>query len=498
MFTDELMYGNAVAVVHDGPDDLHHVVGPAGRRGYDVVELLHPAVGWVGGVGGGRREPVVGREVGQVLADEDVDLLFQRGREQHPLAALGQLVEQLLDLGQEAHVGHLVGLVEHGDRHPVQPAVAALDEVLQPPGRRHEHLGAAPQRGRLLGDRHPSDNGRQPQMDRRRIRSEGIGDLLRESLESSGVDTSLVKTSARPTGIAYITVTPDGENSIVVSPGANADVSPSDVDALSFDGVSVLTCSLEVPLETVIHAIDVAAQAGVRYSLTNPQAYVDSNLVGFLNVLEACRQAQVAHLVYASSSSVYGGNEKLPFAESDNVDHPVSMYAASKKSNELMAHTYSHLYGLPTTGLRFFTVYGPRNRPDMMAHLVADHLRFGRKVSLYREGQMYRDWTYVGDIVKGVVAAADQPLGYEVINLGGHEVITINNLIKLIEDVVGQQAEVRHGPPNPADMFTNWADVSKAGELLGWEPQYDMRAGVEKLVEWYNAEREWASQILTP
>jgi len=242
--------------------------------------------------------------------------------------------------------------------------------------------------------------------------------------------------------------------------------------------------------------INLAARAGVRYSVENPWVFVESNTLGTLNMLEICRQTGTNKFIIASTSSIYGSNPPYPTPESASSSEPLQPYAASKKGAEAMSHAYHHLYGIDVSILRFFTVYGPAGRPDLA------HLRFvqwiieGRPIRVNGDGEQSRGFTYIDDIARGTILAL-KPVGYEVINLGGHEVITINNLIKLIEDVVGKKAEVQYGPPNPADMFTNWADVTKAGEVLGWEPQFNMRAGVEKLVEWYNAERAWASEIIT-
>ena len=242
--------------------------------------------------------------------------------------------------------------------------------------------------------------------------------------------------------------------------------------------------------------INLAARAGVRYSVENPWVFVESNTMGTLNMLEICRQTGTNKFIVASTSSIYGSNPPYPTPESASSSEPLQPYAASKKGAEAMSHAYHHLYGIDVSILRFFTVYGPAGRPDLA------HLRFvqwiieGRPIRVNGDGEQSRGFTYIDDIARGTILAL-KPVGYEVINLGGHEVITINNLIKLIEDVVGKKAEVQYGPPNAADMFTNWADVTKAGQVLGWEPQFNMRAGVERLVEWYNAEREWASKIIT-
>jgi UDP-glucuronate 4-epimerase len=242
--------------------------------------------------------------------------------------------------------------------------------------------------------------------------------------------------------------------------------------------------------------INLAARAGVRASVDNPWIFVDSNVTGTLNMLEICRQTGTPKFVVASTSSIYGSNPPYPTPETASSSEPLQPYAASKKGAEAMCHAYHHLYGIDVSVVRYFTVYGPAGRPDLALFRFVQWITEGRPVLVNGDGEQSRGFTYIDDIARGTILAL-RPLGYEVINLGGHEVITINNLITLIETVVGKQAEVRYGPPNPADMFTNWADVSKAGNLLGWEPQYDMRAGVEKLVEWYNAERDWASEILT-
>jgi nucleoside-diphosphate-sugar epimerase len=242
--------------------------------------------------------------------------------------------------------------------------------------------------------------------------------------------------------------------------------------------------------------INMAAWAGVRASVRNPWVYVESNMTGTLNMLELCRQTGTKKFVVASTSSIYGENPPYPTPESASSSEPLQPYAASKKGAEAMAHAYHHLYDIDVTVVRFFTVYGPAGRPDLSIFRFVQWISEGRPVLVNGNGEQSRGFTYIDDIARGVILAL-KPVGYEIINLGGHEVITINNLIKLIEDVVGKKADVHYGPPDPADMRTNWADVSKAGALLGWEPQYDMRSGVEKLVEWYNAERAWASEILT-
>jgi nucleoside-diphosphate-sugar epimerase len=243
--------------------------------------------------------------------------------------------------------------------------------------------------------------------------------------------------------------------------------------------------------------INLAARAGVRFSVDDPWMFLQSNLFGALNMLELCRESGTKKFILASTSSIYGEDPPYPTPETASSSEPLQPYAASKKGAEAMCHAYHHLYDIDVSILRFFTVYGPAGRPDLA------HLRFvqwiseGKPVRVNGDGEQSRGFTYIDDIARGTILAL-KPVGFEIINLGGHEVITINNLIKLIEDVTGKKADVVHGPPNLADMRSNWADVGKADELLGWEPQYDMRAGVEKLVEWYNAEREWAKDIETP
>ena len=242
--------------------------------------------------------------------------------------------------------------------------------------------------------------------------------------------------------------------------------------------------------------INLAAWAGVRVSVQNPWIYVETNMTGTLNMLELCRQGGVKKFIVASTSSIYGEDPPYPTPESASSSEPLQPYAASKKGAEAMAHAYHHLYGIDVTVVRFFTVYGPAGRPDLSIFRFVQWVSEGRPVRVNGDGEQSRGFTYIDDIARGVILAL-KPVGFEIINLGGHEVITINNLIKLVEDVVGKKAEVLYGPPNLADMRSNWADVSKAGQLLGWEPQYDMRSGIEKLVEWYNAERDWAKDVIT-
>ncbi len=242
--------------------------------------------------------------------------------------------------------------------------------------------------------------------------------------------------------------------------------------------------------------INLAAWAGVRNSVKDPWVYVETNMTGTLNMLELCRQTGAKKFIVASTSSIYGEDPPYPTPETASSSRPLQPYAASKKGAEAMAHAYHHLYDIDVTVLRFFTVYGPAGRPDLSIFRFVQWVSEGRPVRVNGDGEQSRGFTYIDDIARGVILAL-KPVGFEIINLGGHEVITINNLVKLVEDVVGKKAEVVYGPPNLADMRSNWADVSKAGQMLGWEPQYDMRSGIEKLVEWYNAEREWAKEVIT-
>lgn len=262
-----------------------------------------------------------------------------------------------------------------------------------------------------------------------------------------------------------------------------ADISHKDVvqlfDGQKFDGV-----------------INLAARAGVRSSVENPWIFVESNVTGTLNMLEITKNTGNGTFILASTSSIYGSNPKYPTPETESSSEPLQPYAASKKGAEAMAHSYHHLYGINTNILRFFTVYGPAGRPDLALFRFVQWIIEGRPVHIFGDGEQSRGFTYIDDIASGIISAL-KPEGFNVINLGGHEVITINGLVSLIEDITGKKATVLYGPPNPADMYTNWADVSKARTMLGWKPQYDMRMGTEKLVEWYLAERHWANQVIT-
>ncbi len=236
---------------------------------------------------------------------------------------------------------------------------------------------------------------------------------------------------------------------------------------------------------------NLAAQAGVRYSLENPRAYIDSNIVGFLNVLECCRHHQIKHLVYASSSSVYGLNKKIPFETSDSVDYPVSLYAASKKSNELMAHTYSHLYKIPTTGLRFFTVYGPWGRPDMAMFLFTEAMIKGQPIKVFNNGNMERDFTYIDDIVEGVVRILekkpDVPEGapYKVYNIGNNNSVRLTKFIEAIEHTLGVKAKKELLPMQPGDVVKTWANVEGLINDYGYSPNTSIEDGISAFINWY-------------
>ncbi|TAK93833.1 MAG: NAD-dependent epimerase [Aquabacterium sp.] len=254
--------------------------------------------------------------------------------------------------------------------------------------------------------------------------------------------------------------------------------------------------------DSVVH---LAAQAGVRYSLQNPHAYVHSNLAGFVNMLEACRHHKTGHLVYASSSSVYGGNVRMPFSEEDAVDHPVSLYAATKKANELMAHTYSHLYGLPTTGLRFFTVYGPWGRPDMAPMLFTRAILAGEPIKVFNHGKMQRDFTYIDDIVKGVIATLDKPpqaqpdfdrqdpsaasswAPYRVFNIGNSEPVALMDFIQTIETALGCKAKLDLQPMAPGDVAATYASVEALTDWTGVRSHTDLATGIGHFTSWYRA-----------
>jgi len=231
--------------------------------------------------------------------------------------------------------------------------------------------------------------------------------------------------------------------------------------------------------------LNLAAQAGVRYSLKNPLAYQRSNLQGFVNLLEMVRNFEVPDLVFASSSSVYGNQEKVPFSETDNVDRPISLYAATKKSNELMAYTYHHLYGINCTGLRFFTVYGPWGRPDMAYFSFSKKILSGETIQVFNQGKLRRDFTYIDDIVAGVLKTLDQPFEYEIINLGNNQPVELMHFIEVLEKELGTEAKKEMLGMQPGDVYQTYADISKAKKLLDWQPTTSIEQGLKKFVEWY-------------
>ena len=270
------------------------------------------------------------------------------------------------------------------------------------------------------------------------------------------------------------------------------------MDVADIDGMARLFA--EQPPKRVVH---LAAQAGVRYSLTNPHAYVDSNLRGFLNILEGCRHQRVEHLVYASSSSVYGANTKQPFSEHHNVDHPISLYAATKKANELMAHTYAALYNIPCTGLRFFTVYGPWGRPDMALFKFTRGILAGEPLEVYNEGRMIRDFTYIDDIVEGIIRVLDQPAApdpnwtgdapdparsfapYRVFNIGNNSPVELLRYISVLESALGIKAKLQMMPMQPGDVPSTSADVSELEAAVGFRPRTTVEEGIANFVRWY-------------
>ena len=270
------------------------------------------------------------------------------------------------------------------------------------------------------------------------------------------------------------------------------------VDLTDRDRMSTLLRSVTPEI-----VVNLAAQAGVRYSLTNPHAYAESNLTGFLNILEGCRHASVGHLVYASSSSIYGGSTRMPFSVHDPADHPLSLYAASKKANELMAHTYSHLFGLPTTGLRFFTVYGPWGRPDMALFIFTKAILAGEPIDVFNYGNMQRDFTYIDDIVEGIERVMQQPATanpqwrsaapdpatsnapFRIHNIGGNSPVQLNRLIEVLEDALGRKANRNLMPLQPGDVPATFADVSSLEEATGFKPKIPVEIGVPRFVEWY-------------
>jgi UDP-glucuronate 4-epimerase len=251
------------------------------------------------------------------------------------------------------------------------------------------------------------------------------------------------------------------------------------------------------------YVINLAAQAGVRYSLINPYTYIESNITGFLNVLEACRAYPVRHLVYASSSSVYGLNKKIPFKESESADHPLSLYAASKKANEMMAHTYAHLFGIPSSGLRFFTVYGPWGRPDMALFIFTKNILEGKPIEVFNEGKMTRDFTYIDDIVSGVTGLLEAPptanvdfdpikpvsstssAPYAIYNIGNNSPVDLMDFARAIEKKLGKKAEIIYKPLQPGDVTTTYADVSSIEKTIGYRPDTQVEYGIGRFVDWF-------------
>ena len=239
--------------------------------------------------------------------------------------------------------------------------------------------------------------------------------------------------------------------------------------------------------------MNLAAQAGVRYSITNPDSYIKSNVIGFYNILECCRHYPVDHLVFASSSSVYGGNKKVPYSEADKVDNPISLYAATKKSDELLAYSYSHLYGIPATGLRFFTVYGPMGRPDMAYFGFADKIMHGKKIDIYNNGDMLRDFTYIDDIVEGVtrilthIPVPDDPTGakYKIYNIGNHNPVRLMDFITVLEKAIGREAEKNFMPMQPGDVYETYADVTELMKDVGFRPSTSIETGIQNFADWY-------------
>jgi len=267
------------------------------------------------------------------------------------------------------------------------------------------------------------------------------------------------------------------------------------VDLADTEGLNEIFANHSVPL-----VINLAAQAGVRYSLTHPHSYVHSNLVGFVNILEACRHFQVKHLLYASSSSVYGANTKTPFSTQDSVDHPVSIYAATKKSNELMAHTYSHLFNMPTTGLRFFTVYGPWGRPDMAYYSFTKDIIEGNPIKVYNNGDMRRDFTYIDDIVEGIFKLLDQPpepdpnreldpstshAPYKIYNIGNNSPVRLMDFISTLETIIGKKAQIELLPMQPGDVKETYADITDLQKDAGFSPTTPLEIGLGHFVKWY-------------
>lgn len=259
------------------------------------------------------------------------------------------------------------------------------------------------------------------------------------------------------------------------------------------DRQAVMDLDRLCPFDAVFN---LAARAGVRASVENPWVFVDTNMTGTLNLLELCQRCQVPKFILASTSSIYGLEAPIPTPETASSDRPLQSYAASKKGAEALCHVYHHLYGLDVTIFRYFTVYGPAGRPDMVMFRFMQWIAENRPVRLTGDGQQSRGFTYLDDIAAGTILGL-KPLGYEIINLGGHEAITMNQLIRRLEDLIGEEAQVEHLPFHPADMLANLADIHKARQLLDWEPQVNLDSGMRRMVDWYMEERAWASQLQT-
>jgi UDP-glucuronate 4-epimerase len=255
--------------------------------------------------------------------------------------------------------------------------------------------------------------------------------------------------------------------------------------------------AVKAEMGSVAAVINLAARAGVRSSVENPWIYYSTNLTGTLNLLELCRQAGIHKFILASTSSIYGANPPLPTPEDADSNRPLQPYAASKKAAETLCYTYHYLHGIDATVFRYFTVYGPAGRPDMVMFRFAQWIAEERKVKLNGDGSQSRGFTYLDDIARGTILGL-KPLGYEIINLGGHEIITMNEVIAMIEELTGKRAIIEYQPFHPADAMVNYANVEKARRLLGWEPQFTLLEGVKRLVDWYLGERSWAHQVATP
>ncbi len=269
------------------------------------------------------------------------------------------------------------------------------------------------------------------------------------------------------------------------------------LDICDRDGLRKLVKSWITGRNTTVDAvINLAARAGVRYSVEDPWVYYETNTIGTLNLLELCREFGVSKFVLASSSSVYGDSNELPYREDQGTDHPLSPYAASKKAAETLCYTYHYLYGIDVTAFRYFTVYGPAGRPDMMPFRMVQWISEGRPVTVYGDGHQSRDFTYVDDIARGTITGL-KPLGYELINLGSDQPVALMDAIRLVEDMVGQKALLEYQPSHPADVKATWADIGKAERLLGWHPQHAFASGIAAVVQWYWENRQWAKDVIT-